>query len=61
MRNTKIKWTGPTWNPTTGCEKAFNGCNLWCQKKASKGLLEMAVERSKNKLLIKIFENDGKK
>ena len=50
-RKSKISWTGPTWNPWTGCEKVGPLCKhcYMYREKDRKGLDPSTVVRSSNK------------
>lgn len=48
MAESKIEWTGSTWNPITGCTKYSDGCtNCYAEKMATR-LKNMGLEKYKN-------------
>jgi protein gp37 len=46
--NSKIEWTGETWNPVTGCTKISPGCKNCYAERMSKRLQKMGQEKYKN-------------
>jgi protein gp37 len=45
-----IEWTGPTWNPTTGCDKVSKGCDI-CYALTMAGRLQAMGQPA--------YQNDG--
>lgn len=45
MANSKIEWTGKTWNPTTGCNKVSRGCKLCYAEVMHKRLMVMQPKK----------------
>lgn len=49
MENTKIQWTGDTWNPWYGCQKISPGCKYCYMYRDRQGTDASKVKRSKTK------------
>ena len=48
MAESKIEWTGSTWNPITGCTKYTDGCaNCYAEKMAIR-LKNMGLKKYQN-------------
>lgn len=45
MQNSKIEWTGFTWNPTTGCNKVSQGCKNCYAEIMHKRLMKMQPQK----------------
>ena len=45
MANSKIEWTGETWNPTTGCTKISSGCKYCYAEIMSRRLQAMGMNK----------------
>jgi len=48
--DSKIEWTGPTWNPITGCDQVSTGCDNCYAMKLAKRLKAMGSAK---------YQNDG--
>ncbi|MFC0875305.1 DUF5131 family protein [Saccharicrinis sp. FJH2] len=48
MANSRIEWTGSTWNPATGCTKVSAGCTNCYAEKMALRLKSMKVEKYSN-------------
>ncbi|RLA83543.1 MAG: hypothetical protein DRG78_04070 [Epsilonproteobacteria bacterium] len=48
MAQSKIEWTGSTWNPITGCSKYTSGCNNCYAEKMAIRLKNMGLNKYKN-------------
>ncbi len=48
MANTKIEWTGSTWNPVTGCTKISAGCKNCYAERMARRLKAMGQPNYKN-------------
>jgi len=46
--NSKIEWTGSTWNPITGCTKCSLGCLNCYAERMAKRLQKIGVPKYKN-------------
>ncbi len=47
-KNSKIEWTGLTWNPVTGCDKVSAGCDHCYADRMAKRLKAMGVHNYRN-------------
>jgi protein gp37 len=54
MNKSKIEWTEPTWNPTTGCDKISQGCKFCYAEIMSKRLKAMGKEKYKDNFEVRI-------
>jgi len=48
MAQSKIEWTGSTWNPITGCTKHSDGCNNCYAETMAKRLKNMGLKKYEN-------------
>jgi len=61
MAESKIEWTGSTWNPITGCDKHSSGCqNCYAEKMANR-LKNMRLEKYKNAFRLTLHEDEIEK
>ena len=58
MANSKIEWTGKTWNPTTGCNKVSRGCRLCYAEVMHKRLMVMQPKKYSRPFLDGAFPHE---
>jgi len=46
--NSRIEWTGSTWNPVTGCDKVSTGCEHCYAERQARRLQAMGVHKYRN-------------
>jgi len=56
MSETRIEWTEATWNPTTGCTKASDGCLHCYAERMAKRLQAMGVENYRDGFAVRVHE-----
>jgi len=56
MKESKIQWTGSTWNPTTGCSKVSSGCAHCYAEKWSNNMMRMGKPKYKDNFKVTCHE-----
>ena len=57
MRESKIEWTGSTWNPVTGCTKVSAGCKNCYAERMAKRLQAMGQQNYANGFRVTMHEH----
>lgn len=57
MAQSRIEWTGMTWNPTTGCTKVSAGCKYCYAEVMSSRLQAMGIEKYKDGFKVRTHNN----